>query len=175
MDNVGLFFSVLNLNGRFWALDKLMVFGTISLIYLTFLLVFVLAVKGGTKEKKALLLIILGLPISFLLIKVIHLFLFENRPFVTFHFIPIVAEAADSASFPSRHATIAAVLAFAYTYFKSKWSALLLFLMLWIGISRIYVGVHYPLDILGGFITAVASLVIALAIGKILEKLFLKI
>ncbi len=174
MDNVSLFFSIFDLNGHFWILDQSMIFATTSLIYLTILFVFVLSLKGGVREKKALLLILLGLPISILLIKITHLFFYESRPFVTFHFSPIVNEAANSASFPSRHATITAVIAFAYTYFKSKWAPLFLILMLWIGLSRIYVGVHYPLDIIGGFLVSIVSLVIALQIKNLLKIYLLR-
>lgn len=149
-------------------LDKLMIFGATTLIYLTFVLSLFLGLKGDTNDKKAFLLILLGVPVSILLIKVIHLFLYIPRPFVAFHFHPIVKETMD-ASFPSRHATISVVLAFSYTYFKSKWKFLFLILMLWISISRIYVGVHYPLDILGGFITATVSLVIAVQLKNILK------
>jgi len=146
---------------------KLMVFGATYLIYLTFLLVLILGFKGGIKEKKAFLLIILGLPIAILLIKFIHLFYFEPRPFVAFHFTPIVAQIAD-ASFPSRHATIAAIIAFSYTIFQSKWALLFLPIMVWIGIARVYVGVHYPLDIIGGFITAIIALAIIVQIKRLI-------
>ncbi|MDP3948283.1 MAG: phosphatase PAP2 family protein [bacterium] len=175
MDNVSLFFSIFNLNGRSWILDQSMIFATTYLIYLAFLLVFILGLKGEIREKKALLFIILGIPISILLIKIIHLFLFVPRPFVTFHLSPIVMEAADSASFPSRHATIVAVLAFTYIYFKSKWSLLFLPIMLWIGFSRVYVGVHYPLDVIGGFAVGAVSVFIALQIKILLKKRLLPI
>lgn len=174
MDNVKLFFSIFNFNGHILILDKLMVFGATALIYLTFLFILILGFKGGIKEKKTLLLIILGIPVAFLLIEGIHFFYYESRPFVTFHFTPIVNEAATSASFPSKHATIAAVVGFAYTYFKSKWAPLFLILMFWIGFSRIYVGVHYPLDVLGGFLTSIVALIIAVQIKNLLKFHFLK-
>ncbi len=175
MDNVSLFFSIFNLNGRSFILDQSMVFATVPLIYLAFLLVFVLGIKGGTSEKKAFLLIILALPLAVLFIKIIHLFFFEPRPFVTFNFSPIAMESADSASFPSRHTTLAGVLAFAFIYFRSTWSLLFLPIAVWIGISRIYVGVHYPLDVLGGFVVAITSLVLAILTKKFLGKVFLRI
>lgn len=171
MDNTVLFFQIFNLNGRSQILDQLMIFGTTYLIYIVFLFVLIIGIKGGIKAKKAFLLIILGIPISILLIKGIHLFFYENRPFVTFNFLPIVAEQAD-ASFPSRHATIISVIALSFTYFKSKWALLLLPIMFWIGLSRIFVGVHYPLDIIGGLITAGVALIIAIQIKKILKLLF---
>lgn len=150
-----------------------MVFGATYLIFITFALALFLGFKGSTKEKKAFLLILVGVPVALLLIFIIHLFIREPRPFVAFHFIPIVPEKAG-ASFPSHHTTVAAIPAFAYAYFKSKWSPLFLILMLWIGLSRVFVGVHFPLDILGGFAVAAASLVISLQIKKALEARFLR-
>src|SRR3989344_1037512 len=149
MDNIGLFFLIFGFSNHSQTLDNLMVFITHYLIYLTFLLMFILGFKGKIKEKKALLLAVLAIPIAILLIKVIHIFINEPRPFVNYHFSPLTGSAAN-ASFPSRHATIMAVIAFAYTYFKSKWSPFFLSLMILVGISRIYVGVHFPIDILGG-------------------------
>ncbi|MBI2338254.1 phosphatase PAP2 family protein [Candidatus Daviesbacteria bacterium] len=173
MDNVDLFFQIFNLHGKSWILDQLMIFASTSLIYLMLLGVLFLALKGETRDRKAFLLIIVGLPVAIIIIKIIHLFLFEPRPFVTFNFTPIVPEDAN-ASFPSRHATISAVIAFSYTYFKSKWTPFLLFIMLWIGLSRIFVGVHYPLDVLGGFTTAVLAIFISLKIKKFLEASFMR-
>lgn len=173
MDNNALFFLIFHLNGKSLLLDKLMVFGADQLIYLFILFIFILGFKGGMKEKKAFLLILLGVPIAILIILGIHLFLFENRPFITYQFTPFVKEAAD-ASFPSRHATIAAVIAFSYLYFKSRWSVLFLFIMVWISLSRVYVGVHYPLDVVGGFLVSIAALFISIKIKKLLLLGFLK-
>lgn len=149
-----------------------MIFITQYVVYLTGLIMIVLVFKGKTKERKAILLAILALPIAILLIKVIHIFYMEPRPFVTYHFLPLSDNTPD-ASFPSRHATIMAIIAFAYTFFKSKWSAFFLLLMVAVGISRIYIGVHYPLDVIGGFIVGIVALAIALTITKVLSKNFI--
>ena len=169
MDNTAFFFLIYNLAHKSPFLDQLMVFVTNYVLYLTMLLTFILAIKGKIEEKKAFLLVILGIPISILLIKGIHIFISEPRPFVTFNFVPLADNKVDL-SFPSRHATMMAVMAFAYTYFKSKWSTLFLILLFLVGISRVYVGVHYPVDILGGFAVGVLSLAIALQTKKILVK-----
>ena len=173
MDNQTLFFSIYNLSHQSQILDRVMVFITDYVLSLTILLTFILAIKGKIAEKKALLLIILGIPISILLIQGIHLFISEPRPFVTYHFLPLANNHAGS-SFPSRHATIMAVIAFALTFLKSKWASLFLVLMIVVGFSRIYVGVHYPLDILGGFITGIISLVIAKQILKLIYLRFFR-
>lgn len=136
-----------------------MIFITQYGIYLTILLMLILAFKGKLEEKKALILAIFSLPIAIILIKVIHLFYYEPRPFVSLHLTPLIQQSAD-ASFPSRHATVMAVIAFSYIYYKSKWSPVFLLLMILIGISRIYVGVHYPVDVIAGFIVGIISVII---------------
>lgn len=169
MDNTALFFPIYNLSHQSVLLDNLMIFITNYLLYLTILFTFILTIKGKTEEKKAFLLILLGIPISILLIQVVHIFIIEPRPFVTYHFLPL-ADNYTNLSFPSRHATLMAVIAFAYLHYRSKWSTFFLILMLLVGISRIYVGVHYPIDIFGGFIVGIISLILAKQIIYFLRK-----
>ncbi len=171
IDNTSLFFIIFNLSNHSPLLDFLMIFGARYLIFVAFLLTFFLIFKGTIAEKKSFLLIILALPIAVLIIMGIHLFLYEPRPFVTYHLTPLYPYNPD-ASFPSRHASFMAAVAFAYAYFRSKWSALFIILMLWVGISRVYVGVHYPLDILGGFIVGIISLMIVKQIVQFLKIKF---
>lgn len=171
MDNTALFFLIFGLSNHTPFADNLMIFGARFVIYLTFLIMFILIFKGGSKEKKAMLLAILSMPITVLVIMGIHLFLYEPRPFVTYHFTPLYPYNPD-ASFPSRHASFMSIIAFSYLYYKSKWSFLFLFLMLLVDISRIYVGVHYPIDILGGFIVGIISLILAKQIIKLLKLKF---
>lgn len=146
-----------------------MIFGARFIIYLTFILMFVLAFKGGVKEKKALVLAVLSIPILVLIIKTIHIFYFETRPFVNLQFDPLI-NATEDASFPSRHTSIMAALAFAYLYFKSKWAPLFLLLLIWVGVSRIYVGVHYPIDIIGGFLVGIIAAFFGLTLLKQLYR-----
>lgn len=147
---------------------NLMIFGARFIIYLTFLLMFTLFFRGGMKEKKAMIVAILSIPVLMLIIKVIHIFYFEPRPFITYNFSPLI-DPVGNASFPSVHASVMAVLTFPYFYFKSKWALFFLFLMLWVGVSRIYVGVHYPLDIFGGFIVGVISIAVALFLANLFK------
>jgi len=157
-----------NINLFFW------IFGAEYVIYIMFFIIFVLGFKGKPNDKKSFLICLLTIPIALLIIRIIHLFYFEPRPFITLNFIPLVKE-ANNASFPSRHATISSVIAFSFLFFKSKWSPVFLAAALWIGFSRIYVGVHYPLDILGGFIVGIISLMIALQIKRLLKRFFLPV
>ncbi|MEK7219094.1 MAG: phosphatase PAP2 family protein [Patescibacteria group bacterium] len=55
-------------------------------------------------------------------------------------------------SFPSGHATFFMALAFAIYFFHKKAGYVFMFFALLIGLVRIVGGVHFPIDILGGFI-----------------------
>lgn len=161
------FFQIYNLAYKNPILDTLMVFGA---EYLIFIVVFFVAVSfflGKTQDKKAVILSFLGLLTAFLLVKLIRVFYLEPRPFVTFPITPLVNHEADAA-FPSVHTTILATIAFAYTYYKSKLASLFWILAIWTGFARIFTGLHYPFDILGGILVSFLSI---LFIATVLKKL----
>ena len=160
MDHTALFFIIFSLNHKNIALDQLMIFSAEYLIYITLLMMFLLAFKGSVKEKKSLLLALISFPIVILLIKLIHLFLVIDRPCVEYDISPLILLEPD-ASFPSRHASIISAIAFSYLALRSKWYPLMLTVVLLIGVSRVYVGVHFPIDILGGMIVGIIAVSIS--------------
>ncbi len=172
MDNLALFFLIFGMSNKSNLLDFAMIFGAEYVIFITFFLIFVFALKGKIKEKKALLLSLLSIPIVVLLIKGIHLFFFEPRPFITYDISPLITYSRIDASFPSRHSALMFGVAFSFIFYKSRWGAVFSFLALWVGISRIYVGVHYPIDILGGIIVALIAVYLGWIIkGKLKSRL----
>ena len=90
------------------------------------------------------------------------------RPFVTFEWLKAIIELPDDASFPSGHAC--ASFAGAYALYKGcgkkTWWVFIGAAL--IAISRIYVGVHYPSDIIGG---AIIGLVCSAVVYKFRERL----
>ena len=165
-----MFFLIFGMNNKNLYLDYLMIFGANYVIYLTLILIFIISLKGSISERKSLILFLFSFPILILIIKIIHLFIFEQRPFIEQDIIPLINQSADAA-FPSRHTAIMTTIIF--SYIKSRWFPYLLALGIWVGFARIYVGVHYPIDILGGIITGLISLVVAKQIIKFLRnKLF---
>ncbi|MFO4987203.1 phosphatase PAP2 family protein, partial [Salmonella enterica subsp. enterica serovar 1,4,[5],12:i:-] len=58
-----------------------------------------------------------------------------------------------SSSFPSQHTLTVVIIAFAYLLAGFKTIGIIgLFVSLVVGLSRIYVGVHFPFDVVGSFL-----------------------
>lgn len=80
-----------------------------------------------------------------------HLFP-HDRPFVENIGYNFLHHAADD-SFPSDHGTVIFTFALAFLCWHRLWSgSLLMVLAVVIAWSRVYLGVHWPLDMLGGLL-----------------------
>ncbi len=163
MDN-DLFFLIFNQAYKYPLLDKFMIFGAEQLIYIILIISLILALKDN--GKKSFLYILISIPLAILLIKGIHLFYFIDRPFIAFNIKPLIDSFYGEASFPSRHMAAASSIYFSFLINKSKWASFFLILTIWVGIARVFVGVHYPIDILGG---VVVGLVVVLSV-KLFQK-----
>ncbi len=85
----------------------------------------------------------------------------EARPFVTDSDTALLIKHAKDNSFPSDHATVASAAAVVAALAWPRWAWLFLVPVAAIGVARIFVGVHYPGDIVGGF--AIGTLAALLA------------
>jgi len=93
------------------------------------------------------------------------------RPFVTYPFIQKLST-GGSPSFPSGHTTDAFVFATALSFAYPKWY-IIIPVYLWalaVGYSRMYLGVHYPSDVLGGIIIGAGSATLLYLAKKALAK-----
>ncbi|HGJ5879645.1 MAG TPA: undecaprenyl-diphosphate phosphatase [Arsenophonus nasoniae] len=102
---------------------------------------------------KTALALIVGLAISGFIGVIFPL----ERPFVLGigqHFLAH----APTPSFPSNHATITFIFAFGFLFWLRNWIGLLLFIPAFtIAWARIFLGVHWPLDMVGAFLVAIMA------------------
>ena len=132
------------------------------------LLIGILFVKGGKKGKLAILGIVLAILISDQFGDLIKNLLQRVRPCNALDDARQIIGCAGGYSFPSNHAVNNFTAAFFFYKLYPKLKIPLFVAATLIAISRVYLGVHYPSDILGGAI-------IGSAIGYLLGKGFLKI
>ena len=92
---------------------------------------------------------------------------FHDRPFADHpqQTVLLVRHAADN-SFPSDHATVAFAVAFAVLFFHRRLGLALLAGACLVGLARIFVGVHYPADILGSALIGLGSAMIVTTFGR---------
>ena len=87
--------------------------------------------------------------------EVIRFFYHHERPFSFFNFTPLIPEAGWS--FPSGHASWFFAVAMIVWYANRKAGIWFFVLAALNGIARVYVGVHWPYDILAGVVVGILS------------------
>jgi undecaprenyl-diphosphatase len=135
-------------------LDHIMIFFADYLQYAFALLLVVLFLINRNYSRVIAMQAGFALVLGFAVNRVIRFFFFRDRPFVS-HKVNQLVEHSPSSSFPSDHAT--AAFAIAFTIILCSISTRYIWGILAIGISfsRVWVGVHYPLDIMAGALNGI--------------------
>lgn len=136
------------------------IFGILGLIW-----------KGGKNGRYAALALILGVVLTDQFNSEILKDMFGRlRPCKTLDDVRLLVNCGSGKSFPSSHAANNFAAAFILTrYYPKNW-ILYYFVAFLMALSRPYVGVHYPSDILGGAIVGVAMGFVVISIVNLLEK-----
>ncbi|SHJ94321.1 undecaprenyl-diphosphatase [Desulforamulus aeronauticus] len=157
--NYQLFKAINDLAGEYPILDGFMVFVSQKSIFFYALILILMWFRNERYMRIVIYAAItgcLGLFINFVITQIY----FEPRPFVA-HSVHLLIKHAADASFPSNHTTGAFALALGVFIRQHKIGSRLLFVAILTGISRIFVGHHYPFDVLGSVIVAgLASLLV---------------
>jgi undecaprenyl-diphosphatase len=93
----------------------------------------------------------------------------RTRPCVALEGVRLLVGCTNSPSFPSNHAVNASVLATLVALYMARLWLPAMALALLVGYSRIYIGVHYPFDVLVG---GVLGIVVALVFSGIMNVLW---
>ena len=121
---------------------------------------------GGRKGRLALLLAVITVAVTDPYVcRVLKPLIGRVRPCHVVEGARVLVGCTDSPSFPSAHAANAFGVAFVFAWFSRRSGVLYLMTAAVVAYSRVYVGVHYPLDVLAGAMVGIAcgSLVVGVA------------
>ena len=170
-----IFYLIHNFAGRWNELDAWMIFFSDYLQYwmVAGVLVYVFFGKGADRRKNQLMVFAAAISAIIsrgVITEIIRLFYHRPRPFVAENFLSLINHEV-SGSFPSGHMTLWWAVTAAVYFYNKKLALALALASLVMGVARIYVGVHWPSDILGGIIVGLASFwVVKLLLKKYLPS-----
>ena len=162
-------FRALNQAGSNLALDTVMV--ALTMIGMTYILVFAGPVLWWRKHRELGFDVIVLIIISDLVVESLKLLIMRERPLSVIDDVHTLSwgpfTTASTFSMPSGHASrmfaVAALVAFGT---KRSVGASALILAALVGLSRIYLGMHWPTDVLAGALLGVLLAVVMRWIGK---------
>jgi undecaprenyl-diphosphatase len=159
-------FRVINLfSGRFFILDKMMIFISNKIRYVYVLILIIMWFKRR-KYKEMTMEAVISVVITLLLNILIKLVYFKPRPFIKRRVGLLIPSKKDS-SFPSKHTLLVFAVSTTVFFYQRLLGSILWGLSILTGLSRIWVGHHYPSDVIGSaFLGSFSS--------RLLHKLFEK-
>lgn len=163
--NISVFLFINQFAGNNTLIDQILISLAQATPYIFIVILALLWFSGNlakmTSSFQAGLAVLLGMLTSY----VISLFYYHSRPFVQGLGTQLVEHAPDS-SFPSDHTTFIFCIAIMLLFSKSTRSLayVLSGVSLISGLSRVYVGVHFPLDIVGAILVAITSSIVVFSL-----------
>ncbi len=142
-------------------------------VFLSLMLIFLWYKENSTlrrlKTRLTVLNSIFTLVVACLIVIMLNQILFRERPFNLIEANLIFYAPTDS-SFPSN--SVAAVVALTIPVLKTyrKIGCLMLWSSLCLAFCRIYVGIHFPGDVLGGILTALVSFFLSTLLMNLFSK-----
>jgi undecaprenyl-diphosphatase len=131
---------------------------------------------GLTLKRSALIAVSVSTVLALGINQLLGLLWFEPRPFMIGLGHTLMNHAPDN-SFPSDHATFIWSLGFGLiaTRASPRWGWLVALAGIVVAWARIYLGVHFPADMAGSFVVAMASAAVARALVPVAQRRLLPI
>jgi len=153
--NMDFFRLINNLANKNVALDNTMIFFSKYVPYIFMIVIAVVFILGIIKKKShyrkvavnTFVITVINLILSFIIGGIYYV----DRPFVH-NKVNLLFSHVKDASFPSDHATGTMSIALGIEKYNKLFSRILTILSIVVGFSRVYVGHHYPMDVIGAYV-----------------------
>lgn len=177
--NMEVFRLINNLANRNAVLDEVMIFFSKYVQYIFMAIIAMVFVLGTFKNKeeyrKAAVNTFIITIINLILSSIIGSVYYVDRPFVH-NKVNLLFPHVEDASFPSDHATGTMSIALGLGKYNKILGIILTILSIIVGFSRIYVGHHYPSDVIGAYaMVFITSYMYNLVLRDKIEKIYAKI
>jgi undecaprenyl-diphosphatase len=177
--NMELFRLINGLANKNTVLDKIMIFFSKDVQYIFMATIAVVFILGVIKKKEeyrkvsvnTFIITVINLILSFIIGSVYYV----DRPFVHNKVNLLIPHVKD-ASFPSDHATGTMSIAVGLGKYNRILGTIMTILSIVVGFSRVYVGNHYPSDVIGAYIMVfITNYFYNLVLKSKIEKLYTKV
>ena len=154
--NTDVFYKINGLSEQLSFLNQPMIFISKYTLYFLILAVLFFLFKG-IQNRIMVFTALLSVGVAVLLGRVAGMFHSNNQPFAELPNVNQLIEKGVNNSFPSDHTMIFFAVCFTFFLFKKPGRYLWMVIACLVGFSRIWVGVHYPADIVVAAIIAIIS------------------
>ena len=131
-------------------------------------------IQPNPRKKEILIIACICLPLILVIFEVASQLYYNPRPFVTGHFKPLVYHKADN-GFPSHHELLVSAIAAIIFVFSRRTGFFLWVLAIFVGLSRVYAGIHHMVDIMGSILISIVSVTLVYFSMEFLKNRKLKI
>lgn len=168
--NQKLFLLINNFAGKSQLADKIGVFIGEGGPY--FFIILICLIYFNKKKKKEAIYATITVMLAIIFNHILEHFYYHPRPFAD-GLGRLLSEHNPDSSFPSDHTTFMLALSWSLLMFKetSELGRKMLLLGVVFGLARVFEGVHYPFDILGGFIMGGIAAFIIYLVKDLLKPL----
>ena len=168
--NIQLFRLINDLGFQIPALNPVFIFIAEYFLYLLIIVLVLYLFKDNGKHRIMVLAAVVSCLIAVILGKIVGQFHYNVQPFVTLENVNQLIEKEVNNSFPSDHTILSFTICMTLFLFD-KWKFHFILVGLLVAVSRVWVGVHYPFDVLTSIVLSiVATFIVSMVFKKFITK-----
>jgi len=168
--NIQLFRLINDLGFHIPALNPVFIFIAEYFLYLLIIVLIVYLFKDNGKHRIMVLAAVVSCLLAVILGKITGQFHYNVQPFATLDNVNLLIEKEVNNSFPSDHTILSFTICMTLFLFDKR-KFYFLFIGLLVAVSRIWVGVHYPFDVLTSIVLSIiATLIVSTIFKKFITK-----